>query len=321
MKTLAAIVTLGLFLSLSLAPAAARQDGKRKEGPPDGGERKGPPSKEGDRKGPPPGDRKCGFDAGGYEEDLKRRGIGKEECDRAAKEHFKKHPDGVCHCFCNHDDGPKPPKKPGPPRDGDGDKKPVKPGVNDGDGGKKPPVKCCCDATGYHDNLKRKGYEKDECERITKEHFKKHPDGICHCSCSHDDDPRPPKKPGPPPDGGGDKKPIGEGDGGKKPEKKCGHDCGAFKEELKRRAFGNDDQCERHAKDHFKSHPDGICHCFCNHDDDGGKEGGGKDGHKDNRKGNNGVGNGQDPQPPGKPPVNDGPGTGPGNPGNKKGGK
>ncbi|HLF94806.1 MAG TPA: hypothetical protein VJB14_15175 [Planctomycetota bacterium] len=305
MRKPAAIVTVAMLLGLILAPAGAQQEGsgKKKEGPPAGSERKGPPPPP--REAEKPGG-KCGKDVAGYVEEIRKRKDGRpEDLGGAVQEHFKLwHPDGCCHCLCGH----RPAAEKPAPREG---------GV-----GLKPEGKCGRDPGAYQEELKRKGLGRDECERNAKEHFRKHPDGVCHCTCSHKDGRKAPLEKPAARDGGGEKKPgVRDGDGEKKPERKCGRDPGAYQEDLKRRGFGKD-ECEKNAKEHFRSHPDGACHCTCNHEDEGRKEGGAKEGGaKDGRKGNNGVGNGQDPPPPGKPPVNDGPGTRPGNPGNKGGGE
>ena len=248
MKKPAAVVTVAILFVLGLSPLGATQDGdarkrpegpapegKRKDVPPEGVERKGPPPplKEGERKGPPP-----------------------------------------------------PPKE-----------------------SAKPDAKCGKELAPCLDEIKkRKGVNRELLEGITRDHFKVfHPDGCCHCECGH-------------------KVPPPEAEGEKRSDRKCGRDPVGLGEDLrKRKDLGNDD-VDRHVKDHFRiRHPDGVCHCFCRHEEgskgdgprgDAPKDGAGKDG----RKGNNGVGNGVDPQPPGNPPVNDGPGTCPGNPGNKKGG-
>lgn len=140
-------------------------------------------------------------------------------------------------------------------------------------------------------------------EKKVKDHFKFHPDGVCHCECGHKEESG--KKDGHKGEDYYGKKPAG--DGGKEGHK-CGKTPGQFAEGLKEH---KKDEADRKTKEHFKSHPEGVCHCSCGHKDSGKSEGHGE-------KGNNGVGNGLDPQPPGNPPVNDGPGSAPGNPGNKK---
>ena len=206
-------------------------------------------------------------------------------------------------------DAPKGPgKRPEGPPPGAGEKKGPPPPPKEE---KKPEAKCGKDLGASLDDLKkRKDVNREALEGITREHFKVfHPDGACHCECGHKAPP-----------------PVGEGD--KKSERKCGRDAGGLGEELRKRKDAGNENVDQHVKDHFRiRHPDGVCHCFCRHEEgskgEPPRDGGGKDsgkGPKDNGKGNNGVGNGVDPQPPGKPPVNDGPGSGPGNPGNKKGG-
>jgi len=199
-------------------------------------------------------------------------------------------------------DAPKGPgKRPDGPPPGAGEKKgPPPPPKED----KKPEAKCGKDLGASLDELKkRKDVNREALEGITRDHFKVfHPDGACHCECGH-------------------KAPPPAGEGEKKSDRKCGRDPGALGEELRKRKDAGNEDVDQHVKDHFRiRHPDGVCHCFCRHEEgskgEAPKDGGGKDA----RKGNNGVGNGVDPQPPGKPPVNDGPGSGPGNPGNKKGG-
>jgi hypothetical protein len=205
-------------------------------------------------------------------------------------------------------DAPKGPgKRPEGPPPGRGEGKAPPPPKEGG----KPDAKCGKDLGSSLDELKkRKDVNREALEGITREHFKVfHPDGACHCECGH-------------------KAPPPAGEGEKRPDRKCGREAAGLGEELRKRKDPGNEDVDQHVKDHFRiRHPDGVCHCFCHHEE-GPKEGGGKDSGKgpkgdaprDNGKGNNGVGNGVDPQPPGKPPVNDGPGTGPGNPGNKKGG-
>src|SRR5204862_5900763 len=141
--------------------------------------------------------------------------------------------------------------------------------------------KCGKDPGAYGEELKkRKDVKPEEIDVYVKVHFKlHHPDGCCHCSCDHKAPPEKigggegggEKKPGPGGGGGEKKPPAPDGDGEKKPEKKCGCDSGAFQDELKKRGFGKD-ECEKNAKEHFKNHPDGVCHCFCGHDDKPGKK-------------------------------------------------
>lgn len=156
---------------------------------------------------------------------------------------------------------------------------------DEGKGDKK--KECGVGRDDYKKQLKGAGKTDDDCEKESAEHFAKiHPDGRCHCKCTH-------------------------GDEGKKhkPDEKCGGiDRDEFKKGLKKKGKGDDD-CEKESVEHFKKvHPDGgRCHCTCDHESSG------------KPKGNNGVGNGVDPQPPGNPKPNDLPGTGPGNPGNKGG--
>ena len=206
-----------------------------------------------------------------------------------------------------------PGKPPGPPPEGKRKDGPPEGGERKGPppqakNDERPGSKCGKELGPCLDEIKkRKDVNHEALECITKEHFKVfHPDGCCHCECNH--------KPPPPPR---------EGD------KKCGgKDPGGICDEFKKRKDLGGQDVDKCVKEHFRIyHPDGCCHCFCRHHEEGGKEGGPRDGgSKDggakdnNRKGNNGVGNGVDPQPPGNPPVNDGAGTGPGNPGNKKGG-
>ena len=256
-KLLSALVALALLCTPGFA-----QDGKKPEGKnPDG---KGQDGKHPDGKkdkGPKDG-AVCGKSAHEVAEILKKKG-GKED----VGQHFKaQHPDGVCHCLCGHD---KPDAKGGD-----------KPGAKEGgkDGGPKPPPKkeagpCGRNSGQMAEALAAKGFKGDVDAHVA-DHFKAHPDGLCHCSCGHD-------KP----------------EGGKK--KDGAPSCGVT---IKQAVNETD------AK-HFKTqHPDGVCHCLCEHEGKGEKGG----------KGNNGVGNGVDPQPPGKPPVNDGPGSSPGKPDRKK---
>jgi hypothetical protein len=199
-------------------------------------------------------------------------------------------------------------------------------------------------------------YAQDD-DRCCKKHKKaspqkKHDDG--DKARKHDDGdkgraPEPPRKPKVRKDEGGDD------------DRDSHRDCGLTPEQLKK-ILGHDGKdgkdLEEQIREHFKKfHPDGKCHCNCDHPkkgDDGEKhakkgddgdehkkkpgscdkddekkgddKGGGDDssdkgGKHKGSKGNNGVGNGQDPQPPGNPPQNDGAGTGKGNPGNKGGKK
>lgn len=155
---------------------------------------------------------------------------------------------------------------------------------------KKPEAPCGKGRAHVFEEMKKQGLGGDDLEGFVDGHFKaKHPDGACHCTCSHE------KEPGAAP----------------KPPPRDGEACGKTPKQILESGPRID---ENKVADHFKRHhPKGeACHCSCGHEKDGGKPKG---------KGNNGVGNGEDPQPPGKPPVNDGPGSKPGAPGNKGGDK
>lgn len=161
--------------------------------------------------------------------------------------------------------------------------------------------------------MKCHDWNEEDLEREIREHFKKHPDGRCHCLCDHETR-RHEAGEGRPEGGRDGKKCDGDHDGKPRAERPDGD-----KHEGKRPADGE----RRHKCD---------CDCHKHRDGDGARKGdgdrdsgdkrGGDDGGskgQDRRHGNNGVGNGQDPQPPGNPPQNDGPGTGPGHPGNRGG--